>query len=251
MEPTEKKTKIRYRIALFFGLGLVAIGVLLAVRSVLPTGGAPQEVISEVPLATSSDTRPENPIDFTSLQKINPDIYAWIRIPNTRIDYPVVQSPTDDSYYLKHNAEKKYSSGGAIYSEMKNKRDFSDPNTVLYGHNMINGSMFRDLHQFRKADFFKANETVYIYTPGHILTYQICAAYRYDNRHILNSFHCNDPAVFAEYLAFVQNPKSMIKQTRLVPMSQNTKLLTLSTCISNRNYRYLVQGVLVKDEATK
>lgn len=202
--------------------------------------------------ATSSQVElKDNPINFNSLQAENPDIYAWIRIPNTNIDYPVVQSMEDDSYYLNHDATKKYTIAGAIYSEMKNNRDFSDPNTILYGHNMLNGSMFQNLHKFRKDDFFEQNKYIYIYAPEHILTYEICAAYRYDNRHILNSFNFSDPEVFAEYLEFVKNPKSMIVQKRNVDLNVNSKLLTLSTCIGNHDYRYLVQGVLINDEKTK
>ena len=92
---------------------------------------------------------------------------------------------------------------------------------------------------------------IYIYTPGHVLTYEICAAYRYDNRHILNSFNFKDPKVFEDYLETVKNPKSMISRTREVELNKDSKILTLSTCIGNHDYRYLVQGVLVKDELTK
>ena len=135
---------------------------------------------------------------------------------------------------------------------MQNSKDFSDPNTVLYGHNMLNGSMFRDLHKFRKDEkFWNENKYIYVYTPGHILTYEICAAYRYDNRHILNSFDFSDTAVFEEYLQTVRDPKSLIRRTRQIELNKNSKILTLSTCISNPAYRYLVQGVLIKDEPTK
>lgn len=204
---------------------------------------------------TVSAKEPElrkNPVDFAAEKKKYPDIYAWISIENTRISYPVVQSPTDDGYYLNHNAEKEYNQAGAIYSEHKNSKDFSDPNTVLYGHNMRNGSMFRDLHKFREdEEFWNNNTEIKIYIPGHILTYKIFAAYRYDNRHILNSFDFNDTAVFEEYLETVKNPKSLIVRTREVELNKDSKILTLSTCINNPAYRYLVQGVLIKDEPTK
>ena len=117
---------------------------------------------------------------------------------------------------------------------------------------MLNGSMFRDLHKFRKDEkFWNDNKYIYVYTPGHILTYEICAAYRYDNRHILNSFDFSDAAVFEEYLQTVRDPKSLIRRTRQIELNKNSKILTLSTCISNPAYRYLVQGVLIKDEPTK
>ena len=233
-----------------FVLGIFFIAFLLLNTYLFPEVNKPISVVSVS--STSEPVLPDNPIDFAVEKQKYPDIYAWINIPNTNINYPVVQHPTEDNYYLDHSAEKKYTQAGAIYSEIKNSKDFSDPNTVLYGHNMLNGSMFRDLHKFRKEEkFWNENKYIYIYTPGHILTYEICAAYRYDNRHILNSFNFNDMEVFEEYLETVRNPKTLISRTREVELNKDSKILTLSTCISNPAYRYLVQGVLVKDEPTK
>lgn len=247
--PNKKLGKVVFFSSLaVFVLGLICLAVLLFNSYLFPKDYGPTPSIN-----TSSDLQlVDNPIDFATEKEKYPDIYAWIYIPETNINYPVVQSPEDDAYYLNHSAEKKYTSAGAIYSEMKNKKDFSDPVTILYGHNMLNGSMFQNLHKFRKdKEFFEQNKYIYVYTPGHILTYEICAAYRYDNRHILNSFNFSDPAVFEEYLKTVKEPKSMICRTREVELNKDSKILTLSTCIGDHNYRYLVQGVLVKDELTK
>jgi sortase B len=248
--PNKAKKIIFWVSFAIFLLGLIFILFLLINAYFFPETHKP----ISAPSGNSADQieLPDNPIDFEAEKLKYPDIYAWINIPNTKVNYPVVQSPTDDSFYLDHNAEKKYTKAGAIYSEIKNNKDFSDPNTVLYGHNMLNGSMFRDLHNFRKDEnFWNENKYIYIYTPGHILTYEICAAYRYDNRHILNSFNFSDSTIFEEYLETVKNPKSLIMRTREVELNKDSKILTLSTCISNPAYRYLVQGVLIKDEPTK
>lgn len=246
-----KAKKVIFWVSLaIFVLGLIFIGFLLVNTYLVPEINEPIPA-SSVPKAPEPEL-PDNPIDFIAEKQKHPDIYAWISIPNTNVNYPIVQHPTDDSFYLDHNSEKKYTKAGAIYSEMQNSKDFSDPNTVLYGHNMLNGSMFRDLHKFRKDEkFWNDNKYIYVYTPGHILTYEICAAYRYDNRHILNSFDFSDAAVFEEYLQTVRDPKSLIRRTRQIELNKNSKILTLSTCISNPAYRYLVQGVLIKDEPTK
>ena len=101
----------------------------------------------------AGDDRPEG-IDFAELSSINPDIYAWIRIPDTQIDYPVLQREEDDTYYLRHNSSGRYAFAGSIYTEEANSRDFKDPMTVLYGHNMRDGSMFQNLHFFEdEADY--------------------------------------------------------------------------------------------------
>lgn len=212
----------------------------------------PQKTSSLLTISTSSEL-PANPINFAQLQKRNKDVYAWIKIPNTQIDYPILQSYTEaDSFYLNHNIDKNYDINGAIYTEKQNALDFSDPNTVIYGHNMLDGSMFQNLHLFRDKTFFDENRYIYIYTKGHILTYEIFAAYKGDNKHILNSYDFSDKQVFSDYIESVKSPKSMEVNTREVDITTKDKLITLSTCIGNESdYRYLVQGVLIDDRETK
>lgn len=202
---------------------------------------------------SSEEILPENPIDFASLQEINSEIYAWIRIPNTNIDYPVAQSATDDGFYLHHDIYGKYVFAGTIYTEMQNRKDFSDPNTILYGHNMSKGYMFQNLYKFQKEDFFESNREFYIYTLGHILTYTVFSAYQYDDRHILNSFDFSNEEVFASYLESAKNPTFMLKNVRHdINVTTKDKIVTLSTCLGDgKKYRYLVQGVLTNDQPTK
>ena len=190
-------------------------------------------------------------INFTELWKINPDLYAWIKIPNTMVDYPVAQySGDDDEYYLHHNMYKESAFAGCIYTEKENKKDFSDPNTVLYGHNMQNGSMFRGLHSFQDKSFFDANDKIYIYLSQRTLTYKIFSAYEYDDRHLLKSFDFSNKEEFKNYLEYAQNPTaSLTFNKRDVDITTDDKIITLSTCLGNSgSSRYLVQGVLIKDE---
>lgn len=200
-----------------------------------------------------TDSRVENPIDFASLRVENPDIYAWIYIPDTNVNYPVLQSPTDDSFYLDHDKDGNYSEAGAIYSQLANSTDFSDPVTVLYGHNMKSGGMFATLHYFENKEFFDSHEEMYIYTDGHIYTYKVIAAYQYDNRHILNSFNFADTAVTQQYFDTVLNPNSLVMNVRegVQLTAGSDKIVQLSTCTGDANRlvrRYLVTGVLVSDQ---
>ena len=215
-----------------------------------------QKLASEVRTAAnieSGEEAPKNPINFSELQKKNEDIYAWITIENTQIDYPIVQAyEEDDDFYLDHNINKQYDINGSIYTERANSLDFYDPNTLIYGHNMLDGSMFQNLHKFRNKKFFDENKYIFIYTEGHILKYEIFAAYKSDNRHILNSYDFSDKEVFKEYLKKAQNPQSLEVNRRDVDLDENDKIITLSTCIGNETqYRYLVQGVLINDTITK
>lgn len=205
---------------------------------------------------TTGPTEPlaVNPINFKELTDLNPELYAWIRIPGTVIDYPVAQSiDNEDNYYLHHNYLGNYEFAGTIYSQRHNTRYFIDRVTVLYGHNMLNGTMFADLHKFSDKDFFEENEFMYIYIDGHILTYRIFAAYEYDDRHILNSFEFHDDEVYSRYLNDCLNPHSANSVVREgVELTTDDKIITLSTCTNyNASMRYLVQGVLIKDERTQ
>lgn len=192
----------------------------------------------------------KNPIDFTKLSEINPDLYAWIRIEDTNIDYPIAQREGDDSYYLSHDMYGEDRFAGCIYTEDGNKKDFTDPNTIIYGHNMKNGSMFQNLHKFADEEFFDEHPYVYIYTPKHVLAYKVFAAYVYDNRHILNSFDFNDKDVFEDYVENIFQVRSMDKHIREdVSVTADDRIITLSTCVGGQpESRYLVQAVLIKDE---
>ena len=207
--------------------------------------------------ANDTDSEPEAPahiknhgVDFTQLWSINTDIYAWIYIPNTNIDYPILQCEGDDSFYLEHNYRGQYEFAGSIYTEDINAKDFSDPNTVVYGHNMLNGSMFRTLHNFRDPAFFECNPYIYVYLPDRTLTYEIFSGYEYDNRHILSSFDFNDRDVYEKYLEYAMNPtEAMMCVRRDLEVTPDDRIITLSTCLGNiETSRYLVQGVLISDE---
>ena len=191
-------------------------------------------------------------LDFDKLTGINPDVYAWIYVPGTNVDYPVAQSmrDRDDSFYLSHNIYREYQFSGMIYSEIANSIDFHDPVTVLYGHNMLNGSMFATLHYFSEEDFFNSHTTMFVQTKEKLYTYLIYAAYVYDDRHILNSFNFKNEEVRMNYFNYTLNPRTYSGFVRKgVQLDKDSKILTLSTCTNGGgNTRYLVQGVLVDEQ---
>ncbi len=194
----------------------------------------------------------ESSVNFKELSQINPDIYAWIYIPNTNVDLPIAQSAPgeSDEFYLYHNVYKNYQFSGTIYSEKHNKLDFSDPVTVLYGHNMLNGSMFASLHNFSDKSFFDKNNTMFVFTHDKIYTYLIYAAYQYDDRHILNSFDMSNPDSLKEYQdSTLLNRPYYCNIREGIDLNEYDKILTLSTCMNGGgNVRYLVQGVLVNEQ---
>ena len=195
-----------------------------------------------------------NPYDWDKIAKINKDIYAYIYIPGTKIELPVAQSDDskDDSFYLTHNEKGNYEFSGCIYSEKINSTDFTDPVTVFYGHNMLNGTMFAHLHYFEKKDFFDKHEYFYVYTPSNKLTYRVYSAYVYDDTHILKTFDFSDIQVRMDYFKTTLNPSVSNANVRKdVALTQDSKILTLSTCTSGKsNTRYIVNGLFIKDDVT-
>ncbi len=194
---------------------------------------------------------PEKEIDFADLQaNVNEDIYAWIYIPDTQIDYPVLQHPTDNYYYLNYNLDGSKGYPGCIYTEDYNRKDFSDPNTVIYGHNMKNGSMFAGLHKFEDSDYFAEHPYVYIYTEERLYVYEIFAAYESGNEHILYNNDFTSEYVYSKYLEKIFSQRAMnsnIKES--VEVTEEDCIVTLSTCVANKaDRRYLVQGVLLNEE---
>ena len=188
-------------------------------------------------------------IDWEKLKETCPDAYAWIRIKDTEIDYPIVQHPDDNAFYLTHSADGKEAAAGAIFTETFNKKDFSDPNTVIYGHNMKNGSMFRALHQYKDPVFFEEHSEIMILLPDKKLDVKVFAAYTTDNKHQLLSFDVQDPDVFSEYIRQILAQKEMgAVVDSSVNIGKDDRIVTLSTCNGNSEQRYVVQGLIGKDK---
>lgn len=186
-------------------------------------------------------------VDFDSLRQINEDIYAWICVPGTDIDYPVVQHPSDDTYYMGHNLDGSSGYPGCIYSEHEvNSKSFEDQNTVLYGHNMRNGKMFAGLHSFSNKDFFDTNRYVYIYVPSGTLVYKIFAAYEYSNVHLLKGIDISTREAFQKYIDSILGMSSA-NIAADAEVNADSRILTLETCTDNSSRRYIVQAVLLNE----
>ena len=196
-----------------------------------------------------------NPIAFDALSEQNSDIYAWIYIPETSVNFPICQSANDDSFYLDHDAAKKETELGAIFTEHQfNNRDFQDRVTVVYGHNGFGDTMFTDLHKFESKEYFDAHDKFCIYVPGHIYTYEIMSAFMADDYHLMGRYNFQTETGFAEFVSNMQNPNVLGANTRNVSVSPNDKVVVLSTCNTGAlesTGRYLVSGVMVDDQPTQ
>jgi len=207
--------------------------------------------LDETPAPTEEVQEPVyvSPIDFETLWEINEDIYAWIEIPDTVVRYPIVQSPSNDNYYLDHTIEGKAGYPGSIFTCRVNAKDFTDFNTVVYGHNMKDNSMFGSLSDYRDLDFLQTHTEIKVYTPEKELTYRVFAAVIYDDRLITSAFDNSDPAACRRFLDTIYGNRNMNSHVlQDVEVTEADRILTLSTCIGGRpNNRYLVLAVLTDE----
>lgn len=250
---------MKRKIVISIGILFILIGIVLAVYGIWGTYDTEhaddvyEDIKAEVKVETPILNIPqmesgniEIPIDFEKLTSQYPDVYAWIVVPGTNIDYPIVQRAGDNSYYLNHTIDGQRKTAGSIYTEDYNAKDFQDPNTVIYGHNMKNGSMFKTLHRFRDKQFFDEHREIIVYQENKILTYKIFAAYVYDNRHLLLSFDYEDENIYRNYLNNILTKRDMSSNIdTTVGVTEKDRIITLSTCTGNDATRYLVQGVLL------
>lgn len=208
----------------------------------------PTAEASEEPEPTPEPT-PEPaqiPVDFAYLQSRNSDVDGWIVVEGTDIDYPVLYDTSDDYYYLDHTRTGTYSAAGSIFVEDYNSRDFVDFNTVIYGHNMRDGSMFAQLHYFEDEDFFDSYDTITIYTEDSVLTYQIFAAYVRDNEHLMQYYSYGTEEDRQDYIDDIYDHDGFFNYD--IEVTPDDRIVTLSTCTGWTYTRFLVQGVLISEE---
>lgn len=182
-------------------------------------------------------------VDFDILKETNEDIYAWITVDGTQVNYPILQN-AEDNYYLKRCIDGKSGYPGCIYTNACHSQDFSSWNTVIYGHNMNNGSMFGGLKI--SNDWEKENEYIVIKIPDRILQYRVYAVTEFSDEYIPLAYDEGSETDRQQFLdTVVQNAQNGGYLREDMEVSSTDKLVTLSTCIRGKsNKRLLIIGVL-------
>lgn len=185
-------------------------------------------------------------VDFKSLKEINPDVIGWIRIPDTIINYPIMHGEDNDEY-IRTTFEKKSLSAGSIFLDYRNDSHLNDLNSVIYGHNMRDGSMFAPLAKYLDQEFFNEHKYIEIYTPTSAKVYSIVSLYTstYEDKAYTFSFK-NRPQ-------FVSWLDERVEQNRIESLKVNhdKNVIVLSTCHgrSGTEFRLLLfLQELTKDE---
>lgn len=178
------------------------------------------------------------------LKKINNDLVGIIHIPSVDIKEPIVQGK-DNYFYLKHLFSKKRNNLGAIFLDVNNKKDFSDNNSVIYGHRVRSGLMFQNLIKFKKKDFFDNNKDVYIYTDKGVLHYEIFAVLNKEASFPYRTLNFNSSQEMQEYFINIRQNSRFNRDIDLLAYS-HPRVIALSTCDYDfQNQRLVVFANLV------
>lgn len=176
-------------------------------------------------------------VDFKALKQKSKDIVAWIFCENTPINYPIVQSK-DNEYYLRRLLNGKYNIAGTIFMDYRNYADFSDFNTIIYGHNMNDGTMFGTLQKYKEQNYYNEHKTMYLFTEKKNYEIKLFASYTIGKNDIIYDLKKSDELKRVEEI----REKSYFKSD--IEISDN-HIITLSTCSYDYDgARFIVMGIL-------
>lgn len=186
-------------------------------------------------------------VDFEILQENGPDIIAWLTLPDTAVNYPVTQAE-DNDYYLRHLYDGTYNKAGCLFADYENKKDFSDRNTIIYGHNMRDGSMFASLNEYKEQSYYDSHPQMYLVTPDGGYLCDIFAAFEAKPKESGSDtspwrMEWKDDGAYTTWLSAMAD-RSVVETD--VTVTSSDKLLTLSTCTPGGASRFIVMGKLTE-----
>ena len=237
---------------LALALGMILLGQQLDARRMAAQTAAAEPTPEPSPEPTPSPTPTPipyvSPIEFDALKTVNEDIYAWLEIPGTGVSYPVLQRPGDDEYYLNRNLDGSEGLPGCVFSFSGVARDFSRFNTILYAHNMADGSMFGALRDYADRDFFMSHREIVVYTPEAEYHYKIFASTILEDV-LIDAVY--DETVMQDRIDYLQRIINSTAPGTVVPgdtaIALEDHILTLSTCVDDApENRRLVLGLLTE-----
>lgn len=203
------------------------------------------ELIEELDIPEDPSAEPEFTVDFDYLKSINPDIVGWIVMEGTQVNYPIVQG-NNNSYYLNHSYDKKWSSFGSIFMDYSSSSDFSDKNTFIYGHHTRNGSMFGEIKKYMNINFYNEHPSFYLYTPTGNYIADIFSVYTDD---ALSDSYDQSFTSAEEFKQYIDKVTKKSKYNTGVDVDyENDRIISLYSCSRETGYtkyeRYFIHAVL-------
>ncbi len=177
---------------------------------------------------TKENETPQN-LNWDEINSEYNDVIAWIKIPGTSIDYPILQG-SDNSYYLNHNYKNQKDILGSIFIDYRQEKNFNNFNTIIYGHNVLNESSdvkFTELNNYLKQDFFDKHKNVYIFTPERVIVGKVFASQTSDKSSGANNVTIKNKEEFNSYLSKIKQKSAIVGD---VDYTKIEKTITLWTC---------------------
>ncbi|KRN32856.1 hypothetical protein IV40_GL000915 [Lactobacillus selangorensis] len=190
------------------------------------TAALAKRVTQKRPAAPHMPAEGRLKINWTKLQQVNPRIKAWIYIPGTHINEPILQGP-DNDFYLHHDERNQASILGQIFMDYRNQADFADQNTFIYGHYTHSGERFADLDHYLNQSFLNKHPHVYLYTPTHQYVGTVFAVQSNSAFSQANTHKFTNRRQFSAYLAYLKKHSTVKTKQRTKTIH---KVATLWTC---------------------
>jgi sortase B len=211
----------------------------------VPTADSPSVGEDPAPAETPVVISAPVTVDFDSLLSINPDVVGWLYCENTEINLPVAQAD-DNSYYLNRLINGAYNSSGTLFLDYRVPSDFSGKNSIIYGHNMKNKTMFGNLDAYMEQSYYDEHPVMYLLTPEQNYMVELFSGYETDPYSATFTFEFENADSFARHL---EEAKAMSVFQSDVEVTPEDSILTLSTCTDNNSYmRFVLIGRLVPIE---
>lgn len=180
-------------------------------------------------------------VDFSVLKQENEDIVGWLYLEDSPINYPVVQS-NDNDYYLRRLVNGEYNIAGSLFMDYRNDSNLEDNNTIIYGHNMKNNTMFGSLQEYKSQDYYDNHKVMYYFTPEKNYIIELFTGYTISVESDIYDLSVIDSSKLEELISksdFESNDK----------VTEEDKIITLSTCAYEYDgARYIIMGVLKEIE---
>ena len=177
------------------------------------------------------------------LQNNYEEMVGWIKINQTKVDYPIMQAANNE-FYLKHNYKGEKFRAGSIFLDYRNDPALNDRHSIIYGHDLRNGSMFGQLHQYEQQSFADANRYFTIEKANEIITVEVFAAYQTK----IDFYYIETEFTNLSYEQFIKTIKNKSVITYDGNVSVNDQIITLSTCVSDNrsDERFVVHAKVVE-----
>ena len=180
-------------------------------------------------------------VDFEALLKDNPHVIGWIYSPGTPISYPIVQTENNTDY-LRTGLDGSYRHGGTVFLDFRNPSDFSAPNSIIFGHNLLDDTMFGTLEDYQSQDYYDIHPTLYLLTPEADYRLEVIAGLSLDARDPLYRTDHNERT----YETFLDRIFAASDFRSDFPREEILRTVSLSTCAySSEDARYLLVTALI------